>query len=143
MGFQSFRNLAKPVGALNAERLKQILERYESFQDPDIPPFMYVLFECEVREYYFRHLHYITHLHHSPTLEHQVRITLLLGGNSCVLLTTTRTVHILRTVHARRTLRCGRQTVLRCHVNVERMFEESVGCEGTHTGVVLLSRCFP
>ena len=64
---RSFRNLAKPVGALNAERLKQILERYESFQDPDIPPFMYVLFECEVREYYFRHLHYITHLHHSPT----------------------------------------------------------------------------
>ena len=38
---RSFRNLAKPVGALNAERLKQILERYESFQDPDIPPFMY------------------------------------------------------------------------------------------------------
>ena len=40
---RSFRNLAKPVGALNSERLKQILERYESFQDPDIPPFMYVI----------------------------------------------------------------------------------------------------
>ncbi len=36
-----FRDLSKPMGALNDERLKEYLSRYESFQDPDIPPFMY------------------------------------------------------------------------------------------------------
>ncbi len=36
-----FRDLSKPMGGLNEERLKEYLSRYESFQDPDIPPFMY------------------------------------------------------------------------------------------------------
>ncbi|KAG9307178.1 hypothetical protein G9A89_017006 [Geosiphon pyriformis] len=38
-----FRDLSKPVGALNQERLAQVLERYEGFEDPSgrIPKFHY------------------------------------------------------------------------------------------------------
>ena len=36
-----FRDLRKPIGALNPKRLEQILERYHSFQDDKIPSFMY------------------------------------------------------------------------------------------------------
>jgi len=37
-----FRDLGKPVGALNTERLKRFVERYESLaDDPDTPPFHY------------------------------------------------------------------------------------------------------
>ncbi len=36
-----FRDLSKPMGAINDERLKEYLSRYESFHDPHIPPFMY------------------------------------------------------------------------------------------------------
>ena len=36
-----FRDLRKPIGALNPKRLEQILERYASFQDDKIPSFMY------------------------------------------------------------------------------------------------------
>ncbi|CAM9825759.1 unnamed protein product [Chrysoparadoxa australica] len=38
---EMYRDLSKPVGALDPKRLAEFLERYESFQDPDIPPFMY------------------------------------------------------------------------------------------------------
>ena len=38
---KSFRDLTKPMGALNEERLKDFLERYSSFCDNSIPPFMY------------------------------------------------------------------------------------------------------
>ncbi|KAA0049017.1 hypothetical protein IC582_012315 [Cucumis melo] len=37
----SFRDLSKPVGALNADRLKKFQERYSSFEDPVIPKFHY------------------------------------------------------------------------------------------------------
>lgn len=37
----SFRNLSKPIGALNPERLKKFQERYSSFDDPIIPKFHY------------------------------------------------------------------------------------------------------
>ncbi len=37
----NFRNLSLPIGALNAERLADCLERFESFYDQAIPPFMY------------------------------------------------------------------------------------------------------
>ncbi|KAM7275307.1 hypothetical protein ACFE04_017173 [Oxalis oulophora] len=37
----SFRDLSKPVGALDAERLKKFQERYSSFDDPVIPKFHY------------------------------------------------------------------------------------------------------
>ncbi|KAG8391704.1 hypothetical protein BUALT_Bualt01G0214900 [Buddleja alternifolia] len=37
----SFRDLSKPVGALNAERLQKFQERYSSFDDPLIPKFHY------------------------------------------------------------------------------------------------------
>jgi Beige/BEACH domain len=37
----NFRDLSKPVGALNPERLKDFIERFNSFVDPSIPPFMY------------------------------------------------------------------------------------------------------
>ena len=37
-----FRDLKKPIGALDAKRLEQILERYQSFQDdPTMPSFLY------------------------------------------------------------------------------------------------------
>lgn len=37
----NFRDLSKPVGALNPDRLQEFLERFNSFADPTIPPFMY------------------------------------------------------------------------------------------------------
>jgi Beige/BEACH domain/PH domain associated with Beige/BEACH len=37
----NFRDLTKPVGALNPDRLRDFLERYETFADPTIPAFMY------------------------------------------------------------------------------------------------------
>ena len=37
----NFRDLSVPVGALNSQRLAECLERFESFQDQTIPPFMY------------------------------------------------------------------------------------------------------
>jgi hypothetical protein len=36
-----YRDLSKPVGALNPSRLKQFVERYEGFESPDIPKFHY------------------------------------------------------------------------------------------------------
>lgn len=32
---------SKKVGALNPERLEEFIDRYRSFDDPDIPAFMY------------------------------------------------------------------------------------------------------
>ncbi|XP_077235133.1 WD-40 repeat family protein / beige-like protein [Tasmannia lanceolata] len=37
----SFRDLSKPIGALNADRLEKFQERYSSFDDPVIPKFHY------------------------------------------------------------------------------------------------------
>ncbi|KAK6138409.1 hypothetical protein DH2020_027883 [Rehmannia glutinosa] len=37
----SFRDLSKPIGALNAERLQKFQERYSSLEDPVIPKFLY------------------------------------------------------------------------------------------------------
>ncbi|XP_057507960.1 BEACH domain-containing protein C2 [Actinidia eriantha] len=37
----SYRDLSKPIGALNADRLKKFQERYSSFDDPIIPKFHY------------------------------------------------------------------------------------------------------
>jgi len=36
-----FRDLSKPVGALNADRMADFMERFQTFADPTIPPFMY------------------------------------------------------------------------------------------------------
>jgi len=36
-----FRDLTKPMGAINPERLEQVLERFHSFSDPNIPSFHY------------------------------------------------------------------------------------------------------
>jgi hypothetical protein len=36
-----FRDLSKPIGALNPARLEKFVERYESFDDPVIPKFHY------------------------------------------------------------------------------------------------------
>jgi len=38
---KNYRDLTKPMGAQNEERLGEFLERYEAFQDPNIPKFMY------------------------------------------------------------------------------------------------------
>jgi hypothetical protein len=37
----SYRDLRKPMGALNEERLAEFMERWEAFTDPVIPKFMY------------------------------------------------------------------------------------------------------
>ena len=37
----NFRDLSKPMGALNPRRLVDFMERFETFADPTIPPFMY------------------------------------------------------------------------------------------------------
>ena len=37
----TFRDLSKPVGALNPVRLREIMERYKSFDTDVMPPFMY------------------------------------------------------------------------------------------------------
>lgn len=62
----SYRDLSKPMGALNPERLEEYWERYHSFDDPVIPKFLYgshystcagvVLFFL-VRMQPFAHLH--------------------------------------------------------------------------------------
>jgi hypothetical protein len=36
-----YRDLSKPVGALNEDRFEIYAERYATFDDPDIPPFFY------------------------------------------------------------------------------------------------------
>ncbi|CAM9650206.1 unnamed protein product, partial [Hapterophycus canaliculatus] len=36
-----YRDLKKPMGAVNPERLAEFIDRYRSFDDPDIPSFMY------------------------------------------------------------------------------------------------------
>jgi Beige/BEACH domain len=38
---KNFRDLTKPVGALNPDRLADFVERFNTFADPSIPPFMY------------------------------------------------------------------------------------------------------
>jgi len=37
----NFRDLSKPMGALNRSRLNDFIERFNTFADPSIPPFMY------------------------------------------------------------------------------------------------------
>lgn len=37
----NFRDLTKPMGALNPNRLQEFVDRFETFSDPTIPPFMY------------------------------------------------------------------------------------------------------
>jgi len=37
----NFRDMSKPMGALNEERLAELLDRFQTFDDPSIPPFMY------------------------------------------------------------------------------------------------------
>lgn len=37
----NFRDLSKPMGALNPQRLEEFVERFRSFDDAMIPPFMY------------------------------------------------------------------------------------------------------
>ena len=37
----NYRDLSKPMGALNEARLQQFLQRYKSFSDLDVPPFHY------------------------------------------------------------------------------------------------------
>eukprot|EP00536_Pseudo-nitzschia_multiseries_P006757 jgi/Psemu1/193804/e_gw1.147.55.1 len=37
----NYRDLSKPMGALNPSRLEDFIERFNTFADPSIPPFMY------------------------------------------------------------------------------------------------------
>ena len=42
-----YRDLTKPIGALNPERLADFEERYESFEDPEVPKFHYGSHYCK------------------------------------------------------------------------------------------------
>ena len=68
-----YRDLSKPMGSLSEHRLEQYLERYESFDDPAIPKFMYgshystaagVVLHFLVRVEPFRSLHLDIHDKH-------------------------------------------------------------------------------
>jgi len=37
----NYRDLSKPIGALNPDRLRFFKDRYENWDDDDIPPFLY------------------------------------------------------------------------------------------------------
>jgi hypothetical protein len=37
----TYRDLSKPIGALNPTRLREILDRYRTFDTDVMPPFMY------------------------------------------------------------------------------------------------------
>ncbi|KAL3919245.1 MAG: hypothetical protein SGILL_003850 [Bacillariaceae sp.] len=63
---KNFRDLSKPIGALNPDRLEDFIERFNTFADPSIPPFMYgshystnagVVLHFLVRQHPFAGLH--------------------------------------------------------------------------------------
>ena len=66
----NFRDLSKPMGALNEQRLKEFLERFHTFQDPTIPPFKY-------GSYYSTSagvvLHFLVRLHPFAQLHRQLQ----------------------------------------------------------------------
>ena len=39
-GMRNFRDITRPMGALNDDRLRDFVARFETFSDPDIPPFV-------------------------------------------------------------------------------------------------------
>jgi hypothetical protein len=43
---KNFRDLSKPIGALNPERLAKFQRRFENFDDESIPPFHYGTYVC-------------------------------------------------------------------------------------------------
>jgi hypothetical protein len=69
----NFRDLTKPMGALNPKRLEDFIERFNTFADPSIPPFMY-------GSHYSTNagvvLHFLVRLHPFAGLHRQLQ-----GGN--------------------------------------------------------------
>lgn len=70
---ENFRDLTKPMGALNPSRLEDFIERFDTFADPSIPPFMY-------GSHYSTNagvvLHFLVRLHPFAGLHRQLQ-----GGN--------------------------------------------------------------
>ena len=56
---KNYRDLSKPMGALNEQRLSEFQERFESFVDPSIPPFMcaWYVFQGHGRNEFFARSH--------------------------------------------------------------------------------------
>lgn len=76
----NFRDMSKPMGALNANRLEDFMERFETFQDPTIPPFMY-------GSHYSTNagvvLHFLVRLHPFAGLHRQLQVRAKLRS-SCI-----------------------------------------------------------
>ncbi|KAA8515956.1 hypothetical protein F0562_019135 [Nyssa sinensis] len=68
----SYRDLSKPIGALNADRLKKFQEKYSSFDDPVIPKFHYGSHYSSARTV----LYYLVRVEPFTTLSIQLQ-----GGN--------------------------------------------------------------
>jgi len=66
----NYRDLSKPMGALNPDRLKEFVERFETFQDPTIPPFMYGSHYSTSAGVV---LHYLVRLHPFASLHRQLQ----------------------------------------------------------------------
>ena len=66
----NFRDLSKPMGALNPDRLAEFVERFETFQDPIIPPFMYGSHYSTSAGVV---LHFLVRLHPFATLHRQLQ----------------------------------------------------------------------
>ncbi|XP_019082502.1 PREDICTED: BEACH domain-containing protein C1-like [Camelina sativa] len=65
----NYRDLSKPIGALNPERLKKFQEQYSSFEDPVIPKFHYGSHYSSVGVV----LHYLARVEPFTTLSIQMR----------------------------------------------------------------------
>ena len=72
----NFRDMSKPMGALNASRLEDFMERFETFQDPTIPPFMYGSHSSTNAGVV---LHFLVRLHPYAGLHRQLQVSALFG----------------------------------------------------------------
>eukprot|EP01132_Coremiostelium_polycephalum_P004925 gene4925-6139_t len=74
-----FRDLSKPIGALNQQRLDTLIQRYKSLNDPEIPPFLYGSHYSNfgIVAYYHLRLEPFTSYHltlQSGVFDHQARL---------------------------------------------------------------------
>jgi hypothetical protein len=78
----NFRDMSKPMGALNDSRLEDFMERFETFQDPTIPPFMY-------GSHYSTNagvvLHFLVRLHPYAGLHRQLQVSAIFGFDAFLL----------------------------------------------------------
>mmetsp|Transcript_2502 Transcript_2502/g.5943 ORF Transcript_2502/g.5943 Transcript_2502/m.5943 type:complete len:2797 (-) Transcript_2502:151-8541(-) len=69
----NFRDMRKPMGALNPDRLQDFIDRFNTFADPSIPPFMYGSHYSTMAGVV---LHFLVRMHPYASLHRQLQ-----GGN--------------------------------------------------------------